>query len=165
MKNDNSALHAGTTMVALHLDETDASAAEVGSVNEPLDQFRLHASLSLEEASIPQGIHFLLDDEDSIRFHRSGLAEGSRLTIGEHEETRFGMRGIRPSRNLPMSHESEPLDLDDISRSEEQEEDLSSVTTEESVDFEEFEVDLNDEPGSLYRSIQGSCNFYSLALS
>ena len=163
--NDISSLRAAPAMVVWDLDQTDEqSAASEGSTSNDDDQVGLHSSNSLEETRESQERHFLLDDEDSIRLHRSALAEGSRSTLAEGSRT--SMRGIRPSAIIPMSRELESLDLDDILplRSDEQD-DHSSVMTQDSLDFEEFEVDLNDEPGPHYRSVQGSCNFYKLALS
>jgi hypothetical protein len=160
--NDISALRVDPTMVVWDLDETDASGASEGSTSND-DEFGLYSSNSLDETTTPPVRNFFLGDEDSIWLHRSALAEGLR-TVSAEGSPRSVMRGIRSSANMPMSQEFESLDLDDLLRSEEQD-DHSSVMTHESVDFEEFEVDLNDEPGPRYRSIQGSCNFYRVALS
>ena len=162
--NDISALRASPTTFVWDLDDA-AGSGSVEGTSDDHDQSGLYSSHSLVEATTPQGIHFLLEEEDSIRFHRSILAEGSRVVIAEHEASRFGgMRGIRPSGHMPMSQELDSLDLDGFLRSEE-EDDCASVMTQDSLDFEEFEVDLNDEPSPLYRSVDGSCNFYRLALS
>jgi hypothetical protein len=161
--NGISALRVAPTMVVWDLDETDASGASEGSTSNDDDEFGLYSSNSLEETITPPVRNFLLEDEDSIRLHRSALAEGLRTAPAEGSPLSL-MRGIRRSVNIPMSQELESLDLEDMLRSEEQD-DHSSVMTQDSVDFEEFEVDLNDVPGPRYRSIQGSCNFYRLALS
>ena len=71
-----------------------------------------------------------------------------------------------------MSQELESLD-DNVTLWSEEQDDLSTVMTQDSMDLEEFELlDLNDEPGQHhhhYRSIQQeggtSRNFCQLALS
>jgi len=167
-KGVNDISQAAPTMIVWDLDQganASGSGTGEGSISYDDHPFGFHSSNSLEESldetSAPQERLFLLEDEDSIRLHRSALAEGSWPTLAEG--FRSGMRGIRRSVNIPMSQELESLDLEDMLRSDEQD-DHSSVMTQDSVDFEEFEVDLNDEPGPRYRSIQGSCNFYRLAL-
>lgn len=159
--NDVSAVRAVPTMVVW---EVHASGVSENSTSNNHEQVLLHSSNSLDETSEPQVNMFLLDDEDSIQLHRSALADESRSTLAEG--SRSGMRRIRPSANIPTRQELESLDLDDILlfQSEEQD-DLYSVVTQDSMDFEEFEVSLNDEPGPPYRSVEGSCNFYRLVLS
>ena len=175
---DVSALHvARPTMVVWDLDDADrsGSSSDEGSTSTDHDQFGLRSSNSLEEdANTPQERISVLDDddEDIIQLHGSALAEGSRsttTTLAEEEgSSRSGMRGIRPSTSISMSQALASFDLLDdllLLRSDEQD-DHSSVMTQDSIYFEEFEecvVDLNDEPGPHYRSFQG--NFHRLALS
>ena len=154
------------------------------------DQFGLPSSSSTnrpEETSEPQVRIFLLDlldNEDSIRFHRSALADASRTSTcaeGCHQQESCGSTttstivrgGIRPSANTPMSQELESLD-DNVTLWSEEQDDLSTAMTQDSMDLEEFELlDLNDEPGQQhhhhYISIQqeggASRNFCQLALS
>ena len=170
--NDISALRAAPTMVVWDLDEADRSGSTTSTDH---DQFGLRSSNSLEEdANTPQERISVLndDDEDIIQLHGSALAEGSRsttTTLAEEEgSSRSGMRGIRPSTSISMSQALASFDLLDdllLLRSDEQD-DHSSVMTQDSMYFDEFDecvVDLNDEPGPHYRSFQG--NFYQLALS
>ena len=168
--NDISALRAAPTMVVWDLDEADRSGSTTSTDH---DQFGLRSSNSLEEdANTPQERISVLDDddEDIIQLHGSALAEGSRstTTLAEEGSSRSGMRGIRPSTSISMSRALASLDLLDdllLLRSDEQD-DHSSVMTQDSMYFDEFDecvVDLNDEPGPHYRSFQG--NFYQLALS
>jgi hypothetical protein len=161
---------AAPPIVVWDLDEADGSGADENSSRSDEDddhQHGLHSpsSNSLEEEAItPEVMRILLrDDDDSIRFRRSALAEAARTTLAEGSWS-AGMRGggsRGPLANTPTHQELESLDVDDILWCEAQD-DHSSVMTQDSMDLEEFEIDLNDEPGPRYRSVQDSSfiNFY-----